>query len=124
MGTTKVFAKEDKGKVTNNGRYVPERIEKLRDRLLSTTFKLDIERAKYYTRAYKQTEGQPPCLRTAKGFEETLCNMAIRIEKEEQIVGSKSQSRERIGLTLSILKRPQATPILCSPSLFMGVARQ
>jgi len=90
METTKVFAKEDKGKVTNNGRYVPERIEKLRDRLLSTTFKLDIERAKYYTRAYKQTEGQPPCLRTAKGFEETLCNMTIRIEKEEQIVGSKS----------------------------------
>ena len=90
METTKVYAKEDKEKVENNGRYVPERIKKLRDRLLSTTFKLDIERAKYYTRAYKQTEGQPPCLRAAKGLKETLRNMPIRIENEELIVGSKS----------------------------------
>jgi pyruvate formate-lyase/glycerol dehydratase family glycyl radical enzyme len=90
METTEVFTKKDKGKVANNGRYVPERVAKLRDRLLSTAFKLDIERAKYYTRAYKQTEGQPPCLRAAKGLEETLRSMPIRIEKEEQIVGSKS----------------------------------
>ena len=90
METTKVYAKEDKSKTANKGRYVPERTQKLRNRLLSTAFKLDIERAKYYTRAYKQTEGQPPCLRTAKGLEETLRNMTIGIEKEEQIVGSKS----------------------------------
>ena len=90
METTEVLVEEGESKVASKGRYVPERIGKLRDRLLSTTFKLDIERARYYTRAYKQTEGQPPCLRAAKGLEETLRNMTIWIEEGELIVGSKS----------------------------------
>jgi len=55
---TKAPTKRQKGKIAPESRYVPERIGELRDRLLSTSFKLDIERAKYYTRAYKQTEGQ------------------------------------------------------------------
>ena len=90
MQTTKAPTKRQKGKIALESRYVPECIKKLRDRLLSTSFKLDIERAKYYTRVYKQTEGQAPCLRAAKGLEETLHNMPIRIEEEELIVGSKS----------------------------------
>jgi len=90
MQTAKAPTTRQKGKIAPEGQYVPERIKKLRDRLLSTSFKLDIERAKYYTRVYKQTEGQPPCLRAAKGLEETLRNMTIWIEEEELIVGSKS----------------------------------
>ena len=90
MQTTKAPTTRQKGKIAPESQYVPERIKKLRDRLLSTSFKLDIERAKYYTRVYKQTEGQAPCLRAAKGLEETLRNMTIWIEEEELIVGSKS----------------------------------
>jgi len=90
MQTTKAPTRRQKGKIAPESRYVPERIKKLRDRLLSTSFKLDIERAKYYTRAYKQTEGQPPCLRAARGLEETLRHMPIRIEEGELIIGSKS----------------------------------
>lgn len=90
MQTAKAPTTRQKGKIAPEGQYVPERIKKLRDRLLSTSFKLDIERAKYYTRVYKQTEGQAPCLRAAKGLEETLRNMTIWIEEEELIVGSKS----------------------------------
>ena len=90
MQTTKAPTRRRKDKIGPGSRYVPERIKKLRDRLLSTSFKLDIERAKYYTRVYKQREGQPPCLRAAKGLEETLRNMSIRIEDEEIIIGSKS----------------------------------
>ncbi|UCH51576.1 MAG: hypothetical protein JSV54_02105 [Chloroflexota bacterium] len=90
METTEVLVGGEESKAAHKSQYLPESIRKLRDRLLSTPFKLDIERAKYYTRAYKQTEGQPPCLRAAKGLEKTLRNMPIRIEDEELIVGSKS----------------------------------
>jgi len=69
---------------------VPERIAKMRDRLLAASYQLDLDRAIHYTRIYRQTEGQPPCLRAAKGLEETLRRMPIRIEEEERIVGSKS----------------------------------
>ncbi len=90
MKITEVLAGGEESKATHESQYIPERIKKLRDRLLSTPFKLDIERAKYYTRAYKKAEGQPPCLRAARGLEETLRNMPIRIKDEELIVGSKS----------------------------------
>lgn len=90
MEVTKVVAAKDESKIAPESRLVPERIRKMKERLLATTFKLDIERAKHYTRAYKATEGKPPCFRAAKGLEETLRNMPIRIEDEELIVGSKS----------------------------------
>jgi len=88
--TTKATTRRQKNKIAPESQYVPERVRKLRDHLLATSFKLDIERAKYYTRAYKQTEGQPPCYRAAKGLEETLRHMPIWIEEGELIVGSKS----------------------------------
>ncbi|WXG41100.1 MAG: pyruvate formate lyase family protein [Candidatus Freyarchaeum deiterrae] len=62
----------------------------LKDRLYSRHMETDIERALYYTRAYKRSEGQPACIRAALGLEETLRNMTIRIEDGERIVGSKS----------------------------------
>lgn len=68
----------------------PERIERLKKRLQSRSFELDLDRARYYTRAYKRTEGEPPCMRASRGLEETLRNMTIRIEDDELIVGSKS----------------------------------
>lgn len=67
-----------------------ERITMLKDRLYSRHMQTDIERARYYTRMYKRTEGQPPCMRAALGLEETLRNTTIRIEEGERIVGSKS----------------------------------
>ncbi|MBT9173045.1 MAG: Choline trimethylamine-lyase [Syntrophomonadaceae bacterium] len=67
-----------------------ERIKRLKERLQSRYFELDIERARYFTRSYRRTEGEPPCMRASKGLEETLRNMTIRIEDDELIVGSKS----------------------------------
>jgi formate C-acetyltransferase len=69
---------------------LPERIANLKDKLYSRHMQTDIERAMYYTRSYKSTEGQPPCMRAAMGLEETLRNMTIRIEDGERIVGSQS----------------------------------
>ncbi len=90
METAKAAISQKESRVSGASGDVPERIRRMREHLLATTFKLDIERAKYYTRAYRQTEGQPPCFRAAKGLEETLRNMPIRIGDEELIVGSKS----------------------------------
>lgn len=70
-----------------------QRIRMLRDRVMSRPYETDIERAKYYTRAYKRTEGQPACMRAALGLEETLRNMTIRIEEGECIVGSKTAKK-------------------------------
>lgn len=70
--------------------YVPDRIKRLRARLLSTPYRLDLERVRCYTKVYKNTEGEPPCLRAAKGLQETLRNMKISIQDDELIVGSKS----------------------------------
>lgn len=69
------------------------RIGRMRDQLLSSPYEGDIERARYYTRAYKRTEGQPPCMRAARGLEETLRFMTIWIDDDSRIVGSKSAKR-------------------------------
>lgn len=67
-----------------------ERIARLRESLLSSSYEGDIERARYYTRSYKQTEGEPPCMRAAKGLEETLRYMSIKIDDDERLVGAKT----------------------------------
>jgi pyruvate formate-lyase/glycerol dehydratase family glycyl radical enzyme len=67
-----------------------ERIGRLREKLLSSLYEADIERARYYTRAYKRTEGQPPCMRAVRGLEETLRLMSIGIDDDELMVGAKS----------------------------------
>ncbi len=67
-----------------------ERIGRLREHLLASPYEADIERARYYTRSYKQTEGDPPCMRAAKGLEETLRHMSIKIDDDERVVGAKS----------------------------------
>jgi len=72
------------------GNPYSDRIAGLRSSLLSSLYEADIERARYYTRAYKQTEGEGPCLRAARGLEETLRNMSIKIEDGETLVGAKT----------------------------------
>lgn len=67
-----------------------DRIERLKKRLQSRSLETDVERAKYFTSVYKRTEGEPPCMRAAKGLQETLRHMTIRIEDDERIVGSKT----------------------------------
>lgn len=67
-----------------------ERISRLREKLLASRFEADIERARYYTAAYKSTEGWPPCMRAAKGLEETLRRMSIKIDDDDRLVGAKS----------------------------------
>ncbi|MFX1373046.1 MAG: pyruvate formate lyase family protein [Promethearchaeota archaeon] len=67
-----------------------ERVRKIRDRMLSMPRELDIERARCYTRIYKQMEDAPPCIKNVKALEEFLRCLPIRIEDDELLVGVKS----------------------------------
>jgi pyruvate formate-lyase/glycerol dehydratase family glycyl radical enzyme len=93
-----------------------ERIGMLKDRVMSRHYQTDIERAKYVTRAYKSTEGQPPCMRAARGLEETLRHMTIRIEDGERIVGSKTA--KAWGGPIFIERSPENMYVLLSTQFY------
>ncbi len=61
-----------------------------KDRLLSAPLWLCMERAKYYTESYKETEGEHPSLRAAKALKRTFENMTIQIYPEELLIGNRS----------------------------------
>ncbi len=63
---------------------------RLKERLLASPYEIDIERARYYTRIWREMEGAPPCMKTARALEATLRNMGVRIEDDEQLVGVKT----------------------------------
>lgn len=67
-----------------------ERVRKIRDRMLSMPRELDLERARCYTRIYKQMEDASPCMKNVKALEEFLRCLPIRIEEDELLVGVKS----------------------------------
>jgi pyruvate formate-lyase/glycerol dehydratase family glycyl radical enzyme len=67
-----------------------ERVRKIRDEMLSHPFEYDIERARCYTRIWKQMLDSPPCMRKAKALEEFLRCLPIRIDDDELLVGVKS----------------------------------
>ncbi len=67
-----------------------ERVGKIRDEMLSHPFEFDLERARCYTRIYKQMENAPPAMKKAKALEEFLRCIPIRIDDHELLVGKKS----------------------------------
>ncbi|MFW9987791.1 MAG: pyruvate formate lyase family protein [Candidatus Odinarchaeota archaeon] len=67
-----------------------ERVRKIRDRMLANPFEYDLERARCYTRIYKQFENSPPCMKKARALEEFLRCLPIRIDEDEFLVGVKS----------------------------------
>lgn len=67
-----------------------ERVRKMRDEMLDNPFEYDLERARCYTRIWKQMLDSPPCIRKAKALEEYLRCAPIKIGDLEHIVGVKS----------------------------------
>jgi formate C-acetyltransferase len=55
---------------------------------IRTYSKICIERARYYTEAYRESEGEPEVLRVAKGVANVFDNMTIYIEPDALIVGN------------------------------------
>lgn len=76
------------------------RTEQLRQRILSAPYEICIERARYYTQAYRATEGLHPALRSAKALARTLDCMSIYILDEERIVGNRSS--KLVGAVLPV----------------------
>jgi len=66
---------------------------KLKERLLSSPYEVDIERARFYTKTWKETEDTSPCMRAALALEETLRHMTIGIDEDELLVGMKTAKR-------------------------------
>ncbi len=62
------------------------RVAKCAERIF-TMPEICVERERYYTKSYKETEGEPASLRQAKAFAETLDHMSVRIDEGELIVG-------------------------------------
>jgi pyruvate formate-lyase/glycerol dehydratase family glycyl radical enzyme len=105
------------------------RIMRLRERLLSSPYEVDIERARYYTRTWKQMESAPPAMRAAQALKETFRNMSIRIEDDELLVGVKTSKNfagplgiernlQSVALSLALLshgkKQENVDPFLAS----------
>ena len=64
------------------------RIERMKEKLLSSPYEVCIERARLYTESYQETEGQPPAIRAAKALAKTLAEMTICVTEEDLIVGN------------------------------------
>jgi len=63
---------------------------RIRERLLQNERQVDIERARYATESYRQTEGEPIPIRRAKMLRHLARHMSIAIGPDELIVGNRS----------------------------------
>lgn len=66
------------------------RIEAMKERFLTITPEICVERAQLITESYKETEKLPITLRRAKALEKILENISIFIQEDELIVGNQA----------------------------------
>jgi pyruvate formate-lyase/glycerol dehydratase family glycyl radical enzyme len=74
-------------------RQLSPRVARLRDRLLSAPYEIDLERARSYTRSWMGSEDEGPCMRAALALRQALEDMTIGIEDEELLAGVKTSKR-------------------------------
>lgn len=65
-----------------------QRIKDLKNSILDTTPRIEIDRARIITESYKKTASLPPILRHAKAFAQILQDLPITIRDNELIVGT------------------------------------
>jgi len=68
-----------------------ERIRVLRDKMLSEPRCMSLEQARLITRAYAENEGRPIPIKRAQALKKALCELEIKIEPEELIVGNRTK---------------------------------
>jgi formate C-acetyltransferase len=69
-----------------------ERIQRIYDRFWNTKSTVDVQRARYFTESFKETEGQPLTLRWAKALYHIAEKIDIIIEQDELLVGRVGKS--------------------------------
>ncbi len=67
-----------------------ERAIRIKKRMLENNRQIDVERARYATESYQQTEGEPMVIRRAKMLLHLVREMRITIHPDEIIVGNRS----------------------------------
>lgn len=78
-------------------KFETDRIKRLYDRLQNYGNYIDIERARYFTESFKETEGEPINVRFAKALLHTAQNITVRIE-EDQLLAGQVGGPERYGI--------------------------
>ena len=73
---------------------------RLKELLLAAPYAICIERARYYTQSFRETEGQHPALRAAQAFAHTCRNVSIRILDDECIAGWRTS--KPLGIAIPI----------------------
>jgi formate C-acetyltransferase len=63
---------------------------RMKERLLSSPYEVDIERPRYFTAGWRKMEGASPCVQAAYALSETLARMTIRIDDDDLLVGVKT----------------------------------
>ena len=74
-----------------------DRIEYMKNRVVNTTPEMDLENAKILTESFKETGGEPLCIRKAKAFRKQCQEKTVKIWDQELIVGC-SGSKMRGGI--------------------------
>ncbi len=69
-----------------------ERNSRFKDRVLNTKPTICVERARFYTEAYRENEHLPVIVTRALALQKTLEGMSIRIEPEDLVVGNHSSA--------------------------------
>jgi len=75
-----------------------ERIERLRERFLSSERKVDIERAIIITEVYQGNEEKPQIMKRALALKAILSRMGICLRDDELIVGNQTKDRRGVPL--------------------------
>ncbi len=78
--------------IAENTVGISERIRKLKEHVIGTRSSVCTERAKIFTRIYRENESVPVIIRRALALEATLEKMTIYIDDGELIVGNQSSS--------------------------------
>lgn len=84
--------KDDK-KEKSEQRYM-ERIRLIKDRVVNTRPEMDLENAKIMTESFKETAGEPLCIRKAKAFRRQCREKTVKIWDQELIVGGGGNDNE------------------------------
>ncbi len=74
-----------------------ERINFMKDRVVNKNPEMDLENARILTESFKETEGEPLCIRKAKAFRKQCREKTVEIWDKELIVGC-SGSKMRGGI--------------------------
>lgn len=79
--------RENKGKVIFYGNFGKSRAQKIYDSFSESKSYVDVERAKYFTESFKESEGEPLPLRWAKALYHIAESIEVYIEEDQLIVG-------------------------------------